>query len=180
MTMTLQPASALFRLALIAATAASIGVSATAGAAQASATATGTVVAPIAIAAVSDLAFGSFAPGVGGSVTVDTGGARSTIGTIMVSSAPVSAARFKITGQAGLTYTITHGGSTQLSNGAATMTLTKFSDLTGLNNTSGVANSGMLDGAGMQSLFVGGTLAVAPNQVAGLYSGSIVATVEYN
>lgn len=152
MTLTLQPTRAIFKLALIAATAAAgTGFSSIVGAAQASATATGTVVAPIAIAAVSDLAFGSFAPGVGGTVTVNTGGTRTTIGAILVSSTPSTAARFNVTGQAGLTYSITHGGSTQLSNGSAFMTLTKFSDLTGVNGSSGNVSSGMLDGAGTQS-----------------------------
>ena len=181
MTMTITPAHSLAKKALIAATiAAGASFSPVACAAQASATASGTVVAPIAITAVSQLAFGSFAPGPGGTVTVDTGGARSAVGAILVGSAPVTAARFHITGQAGLTYSIVHGGSTQLNNGAASMTLTKFSDLAGVNGVSGNVSSGVLDGAGSQSLFVGGTLAVAANQTPGLYSGTVIASVEYN
>ncbi len=181
MTTTLKRARSIFTLALIAAaTAAGIGSSTMANAAQATATASGTVVAPIAIAAATNLAFGSFAAGPGGTVTVDTGGARAAAGPILVGAAPSSAARFNITGQAGLSFSIVHSGTTVLSNGVETMTLTKFSDLLGVNGTSGTASVGTLDGAGMQSLFVGGTLTVAAGQVAGVYSGTVIATVEYN
>lgn len=179
--MTLTPSRSLAKLALIAATTvAGAGFSPMTYAAQASASASGTVVAPIAITAVSPLSFGSFAAGPGGTVTVDTGGARSAVGAILVGSGPITAARFNITGQAGLTYSIGHSGSTELVNGAASMTLTKLSDLSGLNGLSGNVGSGVLDGAGTQSLFVGGTLAVAANQTPGVYSGTVIATVEYN
>lgn len=175
------PTRTTLHMMLIAATtAAGIGFSPLANAAQATAAASGTVVAPIAITAVSDLAFGSFAAGPGGTVTVNTGGARSAVGAILVGSGSVTAARFDITGQAGLTYSIGHSGSTELNNGTATMMLTKFSDLAGVNGSSGNVSSGVLDGAGTQSLFVGGKLAVAANQTPGVYAGTVVATVEYN
>ena len=168
------------KLALIvASTAAGVGSSSFANAAAATATASGTVVAPIAITAATNLAFGSFAPGAGGTVTVDTGGARAASGPILMAGAS-SAAKFDITGQAGLTYSIAHSGSTSLSNGTDTMTLTKFSDLAGVNGTSGNVTAGTLSGSGAQSLYVGGTLTVAANQAAGLYSGNVIATVEYN
>ncbi|QYF93425.1 DUF4402 domain-containing protein [Massilia sp. PAMC28688] len=154
--------------------------SAGASAASATASASGTVVAPIAISAATNLAFGSFAPGAGGTVTVSTSGVRAASGVVLMGAAAASAARFNITGEAGTTYSITHSGSTALSNGAETMVLTKFSDLTGANGTSGNATSGVLDGAGEQSLYVGGTLAVSASQAAGVYTGTVVATVEYN
>jgi spore coat protein U-like protein len=170
-----------FKLMLIAATsAAGVALSSGAGAADATATASATVVSPIAIAAAANLAFGSFAPGAGGTVTVNTGGARAASGPILITASPASAARFNISGQAGLSYSIVHGGSTVLTNGAATMTLTKFSDLAGVNGSSGTASSGTLNGSGLQSLFVGGTLDVDAAQAPGLYSGIIIATVEYN
>ncbi len=60
------------------------------------------------------------------------------------------------------------------------MALAKFSDLSGANATSGEVTTGTLDGAGTQSLFVGGTLTVAAAQVPGVYTGTVIATVEYN
>lgn len=148
-------------------------------AAQAQATASGTVVAPIAITVATNLAFGSFAPGAGGSVTVSTSGVRAATGAVLMGSAG-SAARFNITGEPGTTYSITHSGSTELTNGANSMTLTKFSDLSGANATSGTATAGTLDGAGAQSLYVGGTLQVSATQATGVYTGTVIATVEYN
>lgn len=166
--------------AAVAAAALGMGLAAPAHAAQATANATGTVVTPITIAAVTDLVFGRFAPGAGGTVTVSTGGVRSNTGAVLMTGAAPSAARFNITGDASATYSITHSGSTSLNNGPSSMALTKFSDLTAANATSGVATSGVLSAGGTQSLYVGGTLAVAASQAPGVYTGTVVATVEYN
>ena len=169
------------QLALSAAlTAAGLGLSCGAAAAEATANATATVVMPIAITAGANLSFGSFAAGPGGNVTVNTGGVRSASGPILSSAAAPSAARFDITGQGSLTYSIAHGGSTELSNGVATMALTKASDLSGAGAASGNVNFGMLSPGGTQSLFVGGRLTVAVAQQPGVYSGVVIATVEYN
>lgn len=149
-------------------------------AAQATANASGTVVTPIAVAATVDLVFGSFAPGAGGNVTVSTSGVRATTGPILMSGATPSAARFNVTGEASTTYAITHSGSATLTSGANSMALTKFSDLTAANATSGNPATGTLDGAGAQSLYVGGTLAVGAAQAPGVYTGTVIATVEYN
>lgn len=170
-------------LILASVAAAALVVSAPSHAVQASATASSTVIAPIAISAATNLAFGSFAAGAGGSVTVSTSGVRGGSGVVLTSASSGSAARFDITGEANTTYGITHSGTTVLTNtgGAGeTMVLTKFSDLTGANSTSGEATSGTLNASGAQSLFVGGTLTVGAAQVAGLYTGNVIATVEYN
>ena len=173
------------KLALVAA-AAAFGAcfSAPGLAAQATATASGTVVSPIAIAAAANLAFGNFAPGTGGSVTVSTSGVRAASGPVLMGAATPTAARFNITGAASTTYSITHSGTSVLTNttgtGGETMALAKFSDLTAGNATSGTVTAGTLDGAGAQSLYVGGTLTVGSSQVAGIYTGTVIATVEYN
>ena len=167
----------------MAAFAAAAVLSAPAHAAQATATASGTVVAPIAIAVSTNLAFGSFTAGAAGNVTVSTSGARTTTGPILIGTGS-SAARFNITGQANATYSIVHTGTTVLTNttggGGETMALSKFSDLTGANATSGDVLAGLLDGTGAQSLYVGGSLSVGAGQVPGLYTGNVIATVEYN
>lgn len=149
-------------------------------AAQDTANATGTVVTPIAILAAGNLVFGSFAPGAGGTVTVSTSGVRSASGPILMTGAATSAARFDITGEASSTYSITHSGSATLTSGANTMALSKFSDLSAANATAGNPLTGTLDGAGAQSLYVGGTLAVGAAQAPGVYTGTVIATVEYN
>ena len=169
------------KLALTAAAAAlAIGFSMPGQAAQATANATATVVTPITITAVKDLVFGSFAPGAGGTVTVSTSGVRSNTGAVLLTGALPGAARFNITGDPSTTYSITHSGSAALTSGPSSMALTKFSDLTAANAVAGVANAGVLSAAGTQSLYVGGTLVVAAAQAPGVYTGTVVATVEYN
>ncbi len=172
-----------FQLACTAMAAAAF-LSAPAHAAQATASASGTVVAPIAITVNTNLVFGSFAAGPGGTVTISTSGARAATGPTLMTGASPTAARFDITGQASSTYSITHSGTAVLTNttglGNETMGLAKFSDLTGANATSGSATAGTLDGAGAQSLYVGGTLTVGAAQVPGVYVGTVIATVEYN
>ena len=184
MTTTLNQAHPAFKLALMATLAlVAGGVSIQSHAAQASATASGTVVVPMAIAAAANLGFGSFAAGAGGTVTVSTSGMRTVSGPVLVGGATGAAARFNITGAPGTTYSISHSGTTVLTNSAGageTMLLSKCSDLTSANTTSGEVTSGTLSGAGVQSLYVGGTLTVASGQVPGLYTGTVVATVEYN
>ena len=180
MTITIKQTPSSLKLALLAAMAVvSAGVATSSQAASATATASGTVVTPITIAAAGNLAFGSFARGAGGSVTVSTSGVRATTGPILMGTATSSAARFNINGTAAATYSITHSGSTVLTNttgtGGETMALAKFSDL-----TAGNATSGTLDAAGAQSLYVGGALTVAATQASGLYVGTVIATVEYN
>lgn len=154
-------------------------------AAEATATASGTVIAPIAVAKATDLSFGKFARGAGGTVTVSTSGARTVSGVIMssVGSSP-TAARFNVTGDPSATYSISHSGSASLTNttgtGGETMTLTKYSDLTAGNAVSGNVTSGTLNTSGAQSIYVGGSLNVAATQVAGVYTGNVIVTVEYN
>ncbi|MFL6657552.1 MAG: DUF4402 domain-containing protein [Massilia sp.] len=173
------------RLALLMAAATlGAGLQMPAQAAQATATATGTVVTPIAISAATSLVFGSFSAGPGGSVTVSTSGVRAASGPVLMAAATPSAARFNITGSPASTYSITHSGTTVLTNttgtGGETMALSKCSDLTAANTTSGNVSTGTLDGSGAQSLYVGGTLSVAAAQVPGVYTGTVIATVEYN
>lgn len=176
------------KLALISALALSgTTISAYSFAAEVTATANATVIAPIAIANTIPLSFGKFAPGAAlGTVIVSTSGTRTKTGGVILSSIgpTISAAKFDVTGDANATYSISHTGTTTLTNttgaGAETMALTKFSDLLAANATSGDVTTGTLSAGGAQSIYVGGTLAVAAAQVAGVYTGTAIVTVEYN
>jgi len=109
-----------------------------AGAATVTATASATVVAPIVITKGTDLAFGSFSSGTGGTVTISTSGVRSASGVALApQGATPAAASFVVTGEQGASYGITHSGTTTLTrnSGPETMVLTKFSDLTASNTT---------------------------------------------
>lgn len=154
-----------------------------AAAANASATASATVVTPIAITKATDLVFGNFYPSAtAGTVNVDTNGTRSATGgvTVAVSGATAAAAKFDVTGQGSATYTITYASGVTLTGPGTAMALTQISDLTGAGGASGQAATGTLTAGGTQSIYVGGSLAVGANQVAGAYTGNITATVAYN
>ena len=160
------------------------GLVSNAHAAAATSTATSVVIAPIAITAPAVLSFGRFAHGAGGSVTISNSGVRTSSGVILSSTSSVqTAARFDVTGDGSATYAITHSGATVLSDSAIipnTMALATTSDLTGGNVTTGNVATGTLTTGGTQSIFVGGTLTVGANQVAGTYTGAVTVTVEYN
>lgn len=159
---------------------AAIGISSYA--VEGTASATGTVIAPIAIATGTNLNFGKFARGAGGSITVSTSGAPTSTGIVRSTTVTPTAARFDVTGDASATYSITYTGtSATLSDGATnTMAMAIFSDLTAGGATSGSAATGTLSGTGAQSIYVGGTLTVGATQAAGNYTGSVKVQVEYN
>jgi hypothetical protein len=144
-------------------------------AADATASATGTVIAPIAITKTADLVLGSFASGAnGGTVTLSTLGARGKTGDVTLFGTTGAAAKFDVTGEGGMTYSIVLTPTALTRNtGTETMSFAPQSDIA----------SGTLVGtgaAGAQSFFVGGELTVAAGQAPGTYAGSVTATVAYN
>lgn len=126
----------------------------------------------IAISNTQALAFGKFAAGSGGSVTVTPGGARSASGgVVLLASGGGTAAQFSVTGDANATYTITLPDAVTLASGGNSMAVNTF--------VSSPANPGTLSGSGTQTLNVGATLTVGANQPAGDYTGSFAVTVNY-
>lgn len=148
-------------------------------AASATASSSSTVISPITITKSADLAFGKFAAGTGGTVTVSTSGARTVSGGVVQMTSTTTAAKFDVAGETGATYTISLSGPAVLTSGSDTMAFTAVSDLTGANATSGTVASGTLT-AGAQSIYVGGVLTVGASQAPGTYTGSVIASVDYN
>jgi predicted RecA/RadA family phage recombinase len=133
--------------------------------------------AQIAISNAGALAFGKFAAGSGGTVTVSTSGARtSSGGVVLLSSGAGAAAAFNIsdpdTGNLTKTYIITlpANGTVALASGSNSMAVNDF-----VSDPSG--SSIMVTGT--QTLTVGATLSVGANQPVGNYSGSFSVTVNY-
>jgi hypothetical protein len=129
---------------------------------------------PIAITNTQPLAFGKFAAGSGGSVTVSAAGVRSAGSGVVLVSSVSSAAQFSVSGDPNLTYSITlpANGAVVLSSGANTMALSNFS--------SSPSPAGQLSAGGTQTLTVGATLTVGTTQATGSYSGSYDVIVNYN
>lgn len=156
-------------------------------AAGATSVATATSISPIAVAASQVLSFGRFVPAVGATtLTISNSGVRTGTGAIILSNtqAAYSAARFDVSGEANATYSITHSGAAVLTAVApaagATMALTKTSDFSASNATTTNVAAGTLGATGLQSIYVGGTIAVAASQAPGTYTGDVTITVEYN
>jgi spore coat protein U-like protein len=150
-------------------------------AATTNASSTGVVVTPIAVTKSVDLSFGSFAAGASiGTVILTPAGVRSNTGGVVLTGGTPAAAKFDVTGQAGLTYSISMTGtSANLTSGSDTIPFTAISDTSASAITTGIATSGTLTG-GAQSIYVGGKLDVAINQPAGTYTGTVAVDVNYN
>ena len=144
-------------------------------AAVATATVTANVISSLGITTLNGLSFGDIsASAIAGTIVMSPNGTRSaTGGASFNSSGPGSPATFDIQGDANATYSITLPASVVLTDGSSnTMVVDSFS--------SSPTPSGVLDGSGQQTLFVGATLNVGSNQAFGSYSGLMSVTVAYN
>jgi spore coat protein U-like protein len=146
----------------------------------ATASSTSIIVDPIKITKVADLSFGTIASGSSsGRVTVTPAGVRSLTGGAVAIGGGATAAKFDVTGTGTMTYSVTLTSDASLSDGTNTMPFTRIADTSASAITSGDVTAGALI-AGKQSIYIGGALDVAANQVAGTYTGTITAVVEYN
>lgn len=162
------------------------GLAATNFAVQAAPTATAnasaTIISPIAVTKTSDLVFGNLAVGaVGGNVAVSVAdvvtisGAGTTVSQPVGNTGSPAAAEFAVTGEAGMTYSITlpADGTVSITDGGSnTMAVNGF--------VSNPGTTGTLSGAGTDTLSVGATLVVGNNQAPGTYTGTFSVTVAYN
>lgn len=156
-------ALALFGMALI---------SSPAFAASANADATATVVTPIQITKDTDLAFGKFAAGTGGTIVIGTDGTRTKDGNVTVIGAGNTAAKFTVGGEANCTYAITIPvGNVTLTSAGGTMTANAFT---------GSQTTGTLSALGSDTFTVGATLTAGNAQAPGAYSGTFAVSVDYN
>lgn len=145
---------------------------------SASATVSATVIAPLAIAKVTDLDFGNIAVGSAlGTVVITPAGARSVTGSCQLSATNpgnVTSAAFAVTGQGTYTYGITlPSTATSIVGAGLAMSVDTY--------ISNPGSTGTLT-SGAQTINVGGTLHVAGNQTAGLYNlaSGLTISVFYN
>ncbi|MDH5387683.1 MAG: DUF4402 domain-containing protein [Gammaproteobacteria bacterium] len=144
-------------------------------AATATATVDANIIQAIGMTTNNGLSFGDISAGAtSGTVIFTPGGASSaTGGTTINSSAPGNPASFNVQGTPNASFSISLPISVLLTDAAShSMTVDNF--------TSSPTPSGVLDGSGQQTLFVGATLNVSANQAFGSYSGQMTVTVGYN
>lgn len=115
-----------------------------------------------------DFSFGKFLAGTG-TVTVDTSGARSSSGVVLLKGGVVTPARFTLSGNGGRNYTMTVPTTVTLAAGSNQMTLSGI--------TPSIAVSGVIPTTGSLSFTVGGTLTVNGSQQNGVYTGNLTLTV---
>jgi len=145
--------------------------------AQATATfnASATIIQPIGITTTSDLSFANLDAKNGGAVTLTPDNLRISEGNVdLAEGGNVSAAAFKITGQPGLTYAISIPSNKYvLTNGSDSMIISNFT-------TDATSNNILADGS--QTIHIGATLNVKPNQMPGIYvsPARFNVTVNYN
>lgn len=138
--------------------------------------AAGPLLAAKSIVTTGNLSFGRFAAAGGGSISIGVNGTRTRSGGVILLSSPASAARFALTenGQGHdnriAILTLPPNGSVTLVSGADSMAVNDF--------VSNHAGNG-LPGPATETVSVGATLQVAPNQRPGNYSGSFQVTLEY-
>jgi hypothetical protein len=168
-------------------TLAAFGTSNSFAAKSADTTAAAQVFQPIEISTIGGLNFGQFAPGSGGNLVVSTGSVRVGPGLVLSSvGAPPQAASFEVSGNVGATFGITITSTPMThADGVETMALdtTSVDDASDVSDGEDVSASLLVDnseGGGGRNITVGGSLTVADDQLAGNYTGTITAAVEYN
>jgi Mat/Ecp fimbriae major subunit len=167
----------ILRSAVIAATAtATLGFAGSANAASANATATATIVQAITISKTTDLNFGAIAPSAtGGNVVVSSADTRTSCTGGQFCSGAVTSAAFAVAGAPSYNYAVTLP--------AAAVTLTRVSGTETMTAGTFAHSAGAtpaLSATGAATFKVGATLAVAANQVAGVYNGTFAVNVDYN
>ena len=155
-------------------TIASLNVNAQATSATDDATATARIITPITLTNTQGLAFGNIASSSSiGTVTITPAGVRSHTGGVTPSAiGTYNNAIYTATGEPNATYSITLPASVTISSGSNNMTVNNF--------TSDPTPTGLLSGAGSQTINVGATLNIGASQATGNYSGTYDVTIAYN
>ena len=157
------------------------GMAAPALAQTASANANGTtkIIQPIAIAKLTDLAFGTVvrpSTGTNSVVINQTTGARTQTGTgngALITST-TSRATFTVTGEGASTFAISIPGTVVMSNGAQNITVTLVASAATGTISSTIGNTGTA------TIGVGGSFPTAATTASGNYTGTFATTVTYN
>ena len=143
--------------------------------ATASFTASATIIQPIGITTTSNMNFAGIDAKSGGAVTLTPENTRTTSGSLVLAdAATVSAAAFKVTGEAGFAFSVSLPKEEYvLTSGSENMIIRDFT-------SSHTAGENLENGS--RIIRVGATLDVNPDQKPGVYNskGAMLVTVNYN
>lgn len=142
-----------------------------ASAASITANASATVIAPLTVLETNGgMNFGDVAVGTGGgTVVLDTAGARTTTGDAeAVAGGTVQAGAYSVSGSGTKAYNLTLPASTTITDGTDTMLVNGFTH-----------NSGGVLAGGVDTFNVGATLNISGGQADNAYSGTYTLTVNY-
>lgn len=139
------------------------------------------VVEPVDIQPVADLRFGRIVqPATAGTLTIGVDGSETSTGGVTAAmNTPQGPngrgpAAFAVFGDANRRFLVFHSNSITLTSGTSFMTVSN------LDANAGPPGFSNLDANGYYALFIGGELAVAANQPAGVYTGTFEIRVQYN
>jgi Mat/Ecp fimbriae major subunit len=142
------------------------------------ATAEADLLTALSISKTTDLDFGAMIAGGAGTaiIAADSGGARTGTHTMLVAQEPGVAAKFRVTGSNARTFaiTLTQPVGGVLKTGDGTGVTKQISVLLARDAATGTLSSGVDD------IYVGGTLTVEAEDIAGEYTGSFDVAVAYN
>ena len=136
------------------------------------ANATATLITPLTLTDVRTLDFGTAASTTSASTVIiaaTSAGARSGTANL-ISSAVGASAKFHVVGTANATYTFTHDAGTTMTGPASGVTVSAITAL----------YTGNLGAGNAEDIYVGATLNIPANQVAGSYTGTYNVSVAYN
>jgi len=122
----------------------------------------------ISISETTQLNFGGIVGGTAGTVAVPATGGAATFTSVTAADSGATRAVFAITGDTGLTYTVTYPTSFTV----GTMTVDTIT-------TSSASGTTTLTG-GSDTFYIGGTLHVAGTEANGAYTGTYAVSVAYN
>ncbi len=133
------------------------------------------IVSTINLTAKSSMVFGDIAASsIPGTVTIDTGGARTTTGGATVNASTLgSPAKYEVSGDPNAYFIITLPTSVVITSAAGDKMIVE-------NFNSVPESNGQVDASGKQDLFIGATMKVDSFQPFGSYRGIVPTTIEYN
>ncbi len=152
-----------------------------ASAATAQSSATAQIIGGISVIKIADLVYGDvIADAIGGTVLVTPANIRSANGVAVITSSFFSPASFLVVGHKNDHYSVGMPTSITITDGAGhSMLVDTFTSIPAVNSKGKLDKDYPQDRMGADTVYVGATLHVNPNQATGIYNGIFSITISY-